>query len=77
AEDERTLQLTQIYEWTPLHGGPLGRVVQVDLLHLVSADRLGELARASGFGVVRLWGDHRSIPYGATSRRVIIEARLV
>ena len=72
-----TLELTQIYQWTPPHGGPLGRVTQIDLLHLISAERLGELAREVGFGDVRLWGDHLSTPYGAGSHRVILEARLV
>lgn len=76
ATDE-TLELTQIYEWTPPRGGPLGRVTQVDLLHLLPARHLAELARECGFGEVRLWGDHLSTPYDAGSHRVILEARLV
>ena len=76
ATDE-TLELTQIYEWTPRHGGSLGRVTQVDLLHLLSAEHLADLARQSGFGEVQLWGDHLSTPYDAGSHRVILEARLV
>ena len=74
---EETLELTQIYEWTPPHGGLLGRVTQVDLLHLLSAQRLADLARECGFGEVHLWGDHLATPYGAGSHRVIVEARLV
>jgi SAM-dependent methyltransferase len=76
AADE-TLELTQIYEWTPPYGGALGRLTQVDLLHLLSAEQLGELAHQCGFGEVHLWGDHLSTPYDAGSHRVILEARLV
>ena len=76
AEDE-TMELTQIYEWTPRHGGTLGRVTHTDLLHLVSAEHLGELALEAGFGEVHLWGDHLLMPHGAGSHRVILEARLV
>ena len=72
-----TLELTQIYEWTPPHGGALSRVTKTDLLHLVSAQHLGELARESGFAEVDLRGDHLSMPYGTTSHRVILVARLV
>lgn len=74
---DETLELTQIYEWTPRHGGPLGRITQVDLLHLLPANRLAQLARACGFGEVHLWGDHLSTPYGAGSHRAILQARLV
>jgi SAM-dependent methyltransferase len=75
--DDETLELTQVFEWTAPHGGPVGRVTQVDLLHLLSAEHLGLLARAAGFDEVRLWGDHLSIPYGPGSQRAILEARLV
>lgn len=76
AESE-TVALTQIYEWTPHAGGPLSRVAKIDTLHLVSADRLGSLARKAGFGSVELRGDHLLTPYGARSHRVILVARLV
>jgi SAM-dependent methyltransferase len=69
--------LTQVYEWTPAHGGPLSRVTHRDHIHLVSAERLGELALEAGFGSVDLWGDHLSIPHDPTSHRVILVARLV
>lgn len=71
------LRLTQLYEWTPRGGGPLNRVSNVDTLHLLSAQRLGELAEESGFTSVDLRGDHLLIPYGAGSHRVILVARLV
>jgi len=74
---DETMELTQIYEWTPPHGGVLGRVTNIDLLHLVPPARLGELATEAGFGEVHLWGDHLLTPYGAGSHRVILEARLV
>ena len=76
ASDDSVL-LTQIYEWTPLSGGPLSRVTHQDHIHLVSADHLGELAREAGFGSVDLRGDHLSIPHGPGIQRVILVARLV
>ena len=76
-EEEHTLELTQVYEWTAAHGGPVGRVAQVDLLHLVSAAHLEQLARQAGFGEVTVWGDHLLTPHGAGSHRAILEARLV
>ncbi len=76
ASDDSVL-MTQIYEWTPLHGGPLNRVTHQDHIHLVSADRLAQLAYESGFGAVDLWGDHLSSPHGPTSHRAILVARLV
>ncbi len=72
-----TMELTQIYEWTPAHGGPLSRVVKTDLLHLISAEHLAELVQEAGFGQVDLWGDHLLTPYGAGSHRAICVARLV
>jgi protein-L-isoaspartate O-methyltransferase len=72
---DQSLELTQIYEWTPTHGGPLSRVAKTDLLHLISAEHLGELAREAGFAAVDLWGDHLLIPHGAGSHRVILVAR--
>jgi SAM-dependent methyltransferase len=74
---DHSVLLTQIFEWTPLHGGPLHRVTHQDHLHLVSPDRLGELAGEAGFGTVDLRGDHLTIPHGPTSQRVILLARLV
>ncbi len=75
--EAETLQLTQVYEWTPSDGGPVGRVTQVDLLHLLSARHLAELATEAGFAEVYVWGDHLSTPYDAGSHRAILEARLV
>jgi len=75
--DDETIELTQVFEWTPARGGPVGRVTQVDLLHLLSAEHLARLAAAAGFGEIQLWGDHLSIPYGPGSQRAILEARLV
>lgn len=74
---EGSLALTQIYEWTPPHGGTLSRVTQLDLLHLVSAADLARLAADAGFGEVNLWGDHLLTSYGTGSHRAILEARLV
>ena len=59
-----TLELTQVYEWTPPDGGTLSRVTKVDLLHLLTAERLGELAHEAGFDRVDVWGDHLLTPYG-------------
>ncbi|MEX1294651.1 MAG: class I SAM-dependent methyltransferase [Candidatus Limnocylindrales bacterium] len=69
--------LTQVYEWTAPGGGTVGRVTHQDLIHLVSAERLGQLAREAGFDTVELKGDHLSTPHGPTSHRVILVARLV
>ena len=75
--NDEQLELTQIYEWTPAHGGTLSRVSKTDLLHLLPPQHLGELAQAVGFGSVDLRGDHLLTPYGAGSHRVILVARLV
>jgi SAM-dependent methyltransferase len=75
--EAETVRLTQIYEWTPAHGGPLWRVAKEDVLHLVEPDRLAELARQAGFGAVDLRGDHLASPYGVGSHRLILVARLV
>jgi hypothetical protein len=72
-----TVELTQIYEWTPRHGGTLRRVVNTDVLHLVSAPRLVELAHAAGFAEAELKGDHLATPHGAGSHRAILVARAV
>lgn len=72
-----TLELSQIYEWTPAGGGPLSRVTQTDLLHLLPARRLVELAMEAGFGSTQLWGDHLSMPHRVGSHRAVLEARLV
>jgi len=72
-----TVELTQIYEWTASAGGPLSRVTKVDVLHLISAEKLGALAEQAGFDSVDLRGDHLVTPYGAGSHRVILVARLV
>jgi ubiquinone/menaquinone biosynthesis C-methylase UbiE len=74
--ESNTLRLAQTYEWTRPKG-PRGRVTNVDTLHLLAAQRLGDLATQAGFSSVDLWGDHLLIPYGAGSHRVILVARLV
>lgn len=73
----KVLQLTQRYEWTPIGGGPPRHISNTDTLHLLSAQRLGDLALAAGFQTVDLRGDHLLMPYGARSHRVILVARLV
>jgi len=72
-----TLDLTQIYEWTAAPGGVLNRVAKVDVLHLLLAEHLGDLARQAGFDDVDLRGDYLLTPHGAGSHRVILVARLV
>lgn len=75
--DAETLRLTQLYEWTAPAGGPVSRIGKVDLLHLLSAEHLGRLAREVGFGEVQVWGDHLLSPHDAGSQRAILVARLV
>lgn len=75
--DADTVELIQIFESTPSHGGVLSRVIKTDKLHLISADRLVELAQEAGFGEVRLLWDHLATPYGAASHRAILVARKV
>jgi SAM-dependent methyltransferase len=75
--EDGTVALTQIFEWTPAHGGPVSRVTRTDTVHLVPADQLGQLAGRAGFGRVDLWGDHLLTPHGPGSHRVILVARLV
>jgi SAM-dependent methyltransferase len=76
-EADGSVLLTQLYEWTAPNGGQLSRITHQDHIHLVSAERLGELAREAGFTAVDLRGDHLSTPHGPTSHRVILVARLV
>lgn len=75
--DVESVQLCQIFEWTPAYGGSVSRATRTDVLHLVPAVRLVDLTRQSGFGEVDLWGDHLAMPYGSRSHRAIIVARLV
>jgi hypothetical protein len=75
--DTSSVLLSQIFEWTSVHGGPLSRVTRTDVLHLVSPERLVALARETGFQQVDLWGDHLATPYGPGSHRAIVVARLV
>ena len=75
--DATTVTLSQLFESAPSEGGALRRVSKTDTLHLVSADHLGALARAAGFGGVDLRGDHLLSTHGAGSHRVILVARLV
>jgi SAM-dependent methyltransferase len=72
-----TVEIIQLYEWTGAGGGPLSRVTQRDLLHLVEPAHLARLMHDVGFGEVSLWGDHLTIPYGAGSHRVIAVGRLL
>jgi SAM-dependent methyltransferase len=72
-----TVALTQIFEWTAAHGGPVSRITRTDTVHLVPAEQLGRLAGRAGFGRVDLWGDHLLTPHGPGSHRVILVARLV
>jgi hypothetical protein len=72
-----TVALTQIFEWTAAHGGPVSRVTRTDTVHLVPAGQLGRLAGRAGFGRVDLWGDHLLTPHGPGSHWVILVARLV
>lgn len=76
AEDE-TVTITQLFESSPRHGGPLRRVSQTDVLHLVDAGKLGRLAREAGFDEVGSGQDHLVRTPGAGSHRVIVVARSV
>jgi SAM-dependent methyltransferase len=75
--DAGTVELTQIFEWTPVHGGVLSRVTRADTLHLVAPAHVARLARQVGFGNVEVRGDHLLMPHGARSHRAIVLARLV
>ena len=75
--DTDSLLLNQLFEWTAHHGGPVSRVAKSDTLHLISAERLAELATRAGFAETLLWEDHLLTPYAAGSPRVIMSARLV
>ena len=76
-EEAGTVELTQIFESTPANGGPLGRVTRQDVLHLITAEQLIDLAEGAGFVDVELRGDHLPTPFGAASHRAILIARLV
>ena len=69
-----TVLLTAIYdEGRP--GGSLTRWVRRDLLRLIGAGELVDLARAAGFEVETLAGDYGLEPLGPGAERAILVAR--
>lgn len=75
--DADTVELTQIFDWTPAGGGHISRVSRRDVLHLVPASHVAALAREAGFDEVDVRGDHLLTRHGAGSHRAILIARLV
>ena len=73
-ERSRTVVLEQVFSWR-VGDEPVTRVRRTDELHLITPDRLAELARRAGFGEVTIRGDHLATPYGAGSHRAIVVAR--
>jgi SAM-dependent methyltransferase len=72
-----TVELVQIFEATPPHGGPVRRRLRQDRLHLVSARELELLAAAAGMAVEGVMGDYQLAPLEPGAERVILLARLV
>jgi hypothetical protein len=66
--------LEQVFSWRTGTGART-QVRRRDALHLLSPDRLADLARQAGFAAVDVRGDHLAIPYGAGSHRAIVVAR--
>lgn len=71
------VRLTQRFDCIAAVDGARSHVTNVDTLHLVSAEHLGELASRAGFESISLRGDHLTMPYGARSHRAILVARLL
>jgi SAM-dependent methyltransferase len=72
----RSVTLRQVFSWTGEDGAET-TVSRVDTLHLIHSQELADLALASGFANVQVWGDHLAIPHGAGSHRAILVARLL
>ncbi len=72
-----TVDLTQIFDATPVEGGPVHRVVRTDRLRLVSARELHLLAEAAGLVVEEVVGDYQMTPLGPGAERAVLLARLV
>ena len=75
--DVGSVELTQIFDAVPFAGGSVRRLVRTDVLSLVGAAELRDLAARAGFGDIDLRGDHRLTPLGPRSPRAVLLARLV
>ena len=73
----RRLELTSIFEASPVAGGPVTRHLRRDVLHLTSAAELVRAASDAGLAVEELGGDHDLAPFGPGSARVVLVAGLV
>jgi len=73
----RRVELTQVYESTPLRGGAVARHLRRDTLHLSSAAELTAMAEAAGLRVEELAGGYDLAPFGPEASRAILVATLV
>ncbi len=72
-----TLELTQIFDVTSAHGGPVRRRLRRDRLRLVGAGELRLLAAAAGLLVEDIVEDYRMTPLGPGAERAVLVMRLV
>jgi SAM-dependent methyltransferase len=77
APDGRSVELTQLFDVTPVAGGSIRRAVRSDVLHLISASELRKLALRAGFQRADLRGDHRLTRHGPVSPRALLIGRAV
>jgi SAM-dependent methyltransferase len=75
--DAATVELNQLFDASPAHGGPVRRTVRRDTLHLLSAADLRRLAERAGLDGTDLRGDHHLTGHGPGSPRAILIGRLV
>jgi SAM-dependent methyltransferase len=73
--DRGAVELTQLFDVSPIRGGAVRRVVRTDALHLVTASDLRALALSAGFGRADLKGDHRLTRHAPGSPRAILIGR--
>jgi SAM-dependent methyltransferase len=75
--DRDVVDLTQLFDASPVRGGPVRRVARTDALHLVTARELRDAALRAGFGRADLRGDHRLSRHGPGSPRALLIGRAV
>jgi SAM-dependent methyltransferase len=73
----RRVELTQVFESTPMRGGAVARHLRRDTLHLSSAAELTAMAEAAGLRVDELAGGYDLAPFGPEANRAVLVATLV
>jgi SAM-dependent methyltransferase len=69
------VELRTYFEAWPAAGGPVRRTARLDVLRLVGAAELVQMARAAELVVERLAGDYELTPFGPGAGRAVLLAR--